>query len=304
MKSIILPFCALVLVSCNFSNQNQKDTTVVDFSEQSLENINSTKSESNQKLRVAVSAIITPRETFIYYEDLLNYITEKLHYHIEFKQRKTYEEVNKLLANNEVDLAFICSGAYVIEKDKNNIELLAVPVTNGRPFYQAYIIVHKSSNIENFEQLKGKKFTYTDPLSNTGKLYAEIRIKELGYDLDTYFDKTIYSYAHDASIQLVAKKMVDGATIDGLIFEYLAKFYPEKVKNIKIIEKSEDYGIPPIVVPTNIDPKIKLKLKNILLNLHNDSIGKKILNKLLIDKFIEGDDENYNSIRKNLGYIK
>ncbi|MGV8947294.1 MAG: phosphate/phosphite/phosphonate ABC transporter substrate-binding protein [Lutibacter sp.] len=304
MQKIIFYLIFLGLVSCNNSNQNQKEPIIIDFKEQSFDGERFSKNDSIQKLKVAVSAIITPQETFIYYRDLFNYISKELNYEIEFKQRKTYEETNDLIENNEVDLAFICSLAYVIAKEKNTAELLAMPLFNGKPFYQAYIIAHKSSGIENFKQFEGKSFAYTDPLSNTGKLYAEKRIKELGFELDNYFNKTMYSNAHDASIQLVAKKIVDGATVDGIIFEYLVKHHPEKVKNIKVIEKSEEFGIPPVVVSKNIDPVIKQKLKHIFLNLHNDSIGKQILNKLLIDKFIEGNDANYNSLRKNLAAIK
>lgn len=303
MRSTFIILSILLLISCNFSDKKDTKTTEIDFLESKSDHFKNKKEES-QKLRVAVSAIITPRETLNYYQDLLNYITKELDYEIEFKQRKTYEEVNKLLVKNEVDLAFICSGAYVIEKDKDNIELLVVPVSNGKPFYQAYIIVHKSSKINTFEELKNKTFTYTDPMSNTGKLYALKRIRDLGENVDAYFKNTMYSNAHDNSIQLVAKKIVDGATIDGLIFEYAKKYYPEKVKNIKIIEKSEDFGIPPVVVPSSLGKATKQKLKKIFLEIHQDSVGKSILDKLMIDRFEEGKDENYNSIRKNYVYTK
>lgn len=304
MKLIVYLATMLLLFGCNDSNQNSKEPVIIDFSNQGSEKGQLSNKDSIHKLKVVVSAIITPQETFIYYQDLFDYISMKLNYEVEFKQRKTYQEANDLLANNEVDMAFICSLAYVMAKEENTVEILAMPLFNGKPFYQAYIIAHKSSNIKNFQQFKGKSFAYTDPLSNTGKLYAQKRIKELGFNLETYFSKTMYSNAHDASIQLVSKKIVDGATVDGLIFEYLAKHHPEKVKNIEVIEKSEDFGIPPVVVSKKIDAATKQKLKNIFLNLHKDSIGKQILSKLLIDKFIEGNDANYNSIRKNLVTVK
>ena len=303
MKSSIIILGIFLLISCNPSDTKKIKTTEIDFSEIKKEE-SDLHAYGNQTLKVAFSAIITPLETLNYYQDLLNYIATKLNYEIEFKQRKTYEEVNVLLAKNEVDLAFICSGAYVIEKDKNNIELLVVPISDGKPFYQAYIIVHESSEINSFEGLKNKSFTYTDPMSNSGKLYAEKRIIDLGQNVDTFFKSTMYSNAHDNSIQLVAKKIVEGATIDGLIYEYAKKYYPEKVENIKIIEKSEYFGIPPIVVPTSLGKATKQKLKKIFLEIHNDSVGKRILDKLMIDRFEEGKEENYNSIRENYVYTK
>lgn len=303
MRSTFIMLSILLLISCNSSGKKDTKTTEIDFQETKTHHSDRIASD-NQTLKVAVSAIITPRETLNYYQDLLNYITKELDYDIEFKQRKTYEEVNEMLAKKEVDLAFICSGSYVVEKDKNNIELLVVPVSKGKPFYQAYIIVHESSKINSFEELKDKSFTYTDPMSNTGKLYAIKRIRDLKQNVDTYFKSTMYSNAHDNSIQLVAKKIVDGATIDGLIYEYTAKYYPEKVKNIKIIEKSDYFGIPPVVVPSSLGKATKQKLKKIFLEIHQDSVGKRILDKLMIDRFEEGKDENYNSIRKNYEYTK
>ncbi len=252
--------------------------------------------DSNKSLKVAVSAIISPLESFRYYQELFNYISGKLHNSIEFKQRKTYAEVNQMLVNNEVDFAFICSGAYTLISDK--VEILVVPVCNGKPFYQSYIIVNSQSGIRKFEDLRGKSFAFTDPLSNTGRLYAVKRLHDLNVTEKDFFSSTIYTHAHDISIQLVSKNVVDGAAVDGLIYQYQAKFHPETVKNIKIIEKSEDFGIPPVVVPRSLSPELKNRLRDIFLHIHQDSTGMKILNKLLIEKFIPGDDNNYNTIRE------
>jgi phosphonate transport system substrate-binding protein len=249
-------------------------------------------------LRVAIASVISPGETFDYYEELIKLVSEKIKIPIEFKQRKTYTEVNQLLEFKQVDLAFICSGAYVDLADKSRIEILVVPVSNGKPFYQSYIITNSNTSINKFEDLKDKSFAFTDPLSNTGRLYAVKRVKESGSDVNTFFSKWMYTYAHDNSIQLVQRNTVDAASVDGLVFEYLKKFTPEKVENIRIIEKSEYFGIPPIVVPSLLDKEIKDKLRTLFLELDKDPVGKKILDKLLIDKFITGKDSDYDSIRE------
>ncbi|VAW26379.1 hypothetical protein MNBD_BACTEROID04-1606 [hydrothermal vent metagenome] len=233
----------------------------------------------------------------MYYQDLFTYMSNNLDYDIEFLQRKTYKEVNDLLINNKVDLAIICSGAYIDASVKDNIEILTVPVVDGKPFYQSFIIVNKDSKLEKFTDLKNKKFAFTDPISNTGTLYAKWLVKNMGENVDNYFSKTIYTYAHDISMQLVSKGIVDGASIDGLIFNYIKKHEPERIKNLKIIKKSELFGIPPVVIPNNLDYQLKSKLQKMFLNIHKDSLGKSILNKISIDKFIIGKDINYNNIR-------
>lgn len=288
----------LSMFSCQLKQNNQTNTVQVDFSVYDTLKQSGNINDTMSKLNVAIAAMISPKETFIYYQDLFNFISQKINYHIDIKQRKTYTEINKMLYTREVDIAFICSGAYALAKEKNNIEILAVPVCNGTPFYQAYVITNKNSGIEKFEDFCGKSFAFTDPLSNSGKLYADKRLKDLNTTSESFFASTMYTYAHDLSIQLVSKMMVDGASVDGLIYDYLATFYPERLKNVRIIEKSEYFGIPPVVVPSGLNQNLKKQLRDMFLTLHEDPEGKKILDKLLIDRFIEGNDTDYNSIRQ------
>ncbi|MDH7528934.1 phosphate/phosphite/phosphonate ABC transporter substrate-binding protein [Ignavibacteria bacterium 4148-Me] len=275
--------------SCN-SNQDVKEINLQD----DKTSVDSTQTSSQQKIYVAISTMISPVETFNLYKDLIDYISSKLGVQIEFKQRKTYAEVNELLSQNKLDFAFICTGAYLEAKNKMPIEILVVPVVEGKPYYQAYVIVNEESNINSIDELQGKSFAFTDPLSNTGYDYIINILKDRKTTPEKFFSKTIFTYAHDYSIQAVKRKIVDGATVDGLVYDYLKHFQPEKVEGIKIINKSKEFGIPPFVVQKNLDPKLKLKLKNIMLSMHQDFEGKKLLNKIMIDKFIEADDSLYN----------
>jgi len=290
MKKIIYLFLIgfILITSCN-SNHDVKEINLQD----DKTSVDSTQSSSQQKIYVAISTMISPVETFNLYKDLIDYISSKLGVPIEFKQRKTYAEVNNLLKENKLDFAFICTGAYVQEKDELPVELLVVPVIESRPFYNAYVIVNKKSNIKTFDDLAGKSFAFTDPLSNTGYLFVVNLLKEKRTNPEKFFSKTIFTYAHDYSIQAVARNLVDGATVDGLVYNFLEHASPEKVSSTKIIMKSKNFGIPPFVVRKGMNPELKNKLKSIMLNLHNDPKGKELLSKIMIDKFIEGNDELY-----------
>lgn len=276
------------ITSCN-SDRDVKEINLLN----EKTSVDPTQSSSQQKIYVAISTMISPVETFNLYKDLIDYISAKLRLPIEFKQRKTYGEVNELLKENKLDFAFICTGAYIEARYKMPVEILVVPVVEGKPYYQAYVIVNEESNISLIEELQGKSFAFTDPLSNTGYHYIINILRENKTNPEKFFSKTIFTYAHDYSIQAVKRKIVDGATVDGLVYEYLKHFQPEKVQGIRIINKSKYFGIPPFVVQKNLDPKMKSNLKNIMLTMHQDSEGKKLLNKIMIDKFIEGNDDLY-----------
>jgi len=295
-----------LLSACNFISSKRNEHTVsINLNDTNAEDTTYSPKDTIPYLKVAVSAMISPKETFAYYKALFGYISGKTNKRIKIIQRKTYSEVNKLLNNHQVDMAFICSGAYVNDRqDGHSIKIVAIPVINGRPTYQAYIITYKYSGINKFEDLKGKSFAFTDPLSNTGYFYAISRIKSLGYNKKTFFKNYVFTYAHDNSIQLVAKQVVDGASVDGLIFDYLKHSHPERLKNIRIIEKSQLFGIPPIVVPPYTSDSTLKKLQRILCQMDKDSSGVKILKKLMIDRFIPANDSLYNSIRRMDKIIK
>lgn len=252
----------------------------------------------DEAIHVGIASIISPKETFSYYNDLLAFISQKLEMPIHYLQKESYQEINDLLKLGAVDFAFVGAGAYVEAKKHNIAKLLVAPVSNHQNKYQAFIIVHKSSRIRSFIDLKGKNFAYTDPLSNTGFNFIVAKIKDMGLDENKFFSKTIFSYGNDLSCELVNKGVMDGASVSSEVYAYLKQNSPEKIKNLKIIEESGYFPTPPVVVPINIDEK-KFKLyKNIFLNLHKDPIGKKILEKVNINYFIEVPDSEYSEVKK------
>src|SRR3972149_6871440 len=173
----LIIFLSLITGGC-LSNEAAK----VNLSNMSDEIGGSSDSES---LRIAVSAIISPDETLIYYQDMFDYFSMNLGVPVKLVQRKTYQEVNDLVRKNSVDAAFVCSLAYIEGKDQFGMELLAVPIVRGEPRYYSYIIVPEDSNINNLKELKGKTFAFSDPLSNSGKLSPEYIIAQMEEDRKT-----------------------------------------------------------------------------------------------------------------------
>ena len=290
--SVFIFFHFSLILGCNDLNEK---TVKVDFIQKSENSNERDGNDSVAPLRVAVAAIISPRETYTYYNELFKYISKKINRPIVFEQRKTYSEVNDMLINQTVDIAFVCTGAYI--RNKKYCDVLVVPVCKNLPYYQGYIIVRKNSAFKSLKDLKGKSFAFTDPLSNTGKLYPELRVKKISnMKAEDFFSKIIYTNAHDMSIELVSKSLVDGASVNSLIYDYLASTNPERIENLRIIEKSEYFGIPPVVTSKGINKELRKKLEELFLNVNDDPDGQIILRKLLIDKFIITGDTLYNNV--------
>lgn len=261
------------------------------------------KSSLGSGINICVGSVITPKEGYAYYKALLDYIGEKLQMKVNFIEKESYADTNDLLEDGKVDMAFVCGGPYVDGHDEFGLELLVAPQVDEKTVYYSYIIVTKDANINKFEELKGKTFVFADPLSNSGKLYPVYLLRQIGETPETFFEEYIYSYAHDTSIRAVAEGIVDAGAVDSLIWNYMEKNGSPFTKNTKIIKVSPPYGIPPVVVRPALKKDLKEKIKKILLGMHLDKKGKDILEKMSIEKFVEIDDSNYNSIREIKRYL-
>jgi phosphonate transport system substrate-binding protein len=256
------------------------------------------KTMAEDPLRIAIGGIITPKEGFAYYRQFLDYLGEKLGRHVQLVDREDYAEINQMIQHGDVDLAFVCGGPYVTGHDAFKMELLVAPQAYGEAVYYSYIIAPQESPVASFEDFRGKKFAFTDPLSNTGKLVPTYMLARMGETPDTFFSRYHFASSHDKAIQAVAYGMVDGAAVDSLIWEYLAATKPESTSKTKIIEKSPPYGIPPVVVRPGLPAELKEEIREIFLNAHTDEKGRAILEMMMIDKFVPIDDAAYDSIRE------
>lgn len=115
---------------------------------------------------------------------------------------------------------------------------------------------------------------------------------------ETFFSRIVYTYSHDNSIMAVARNLVDGATVDGLIWEFYQEKNPTFTSKTRIIKKSEPYGIPPLVASKSLLAESKERIRQILFSMHQDPEGKKILTELMIDRFLAPQEEWYDNLRQ------
>ena len=251
----------------------------------------------NNVIKIGVASMITPVDAVKYYQDVIDYIGERIKQPVQIVHRRTYDEMDVLLEKGEVKIAFICSAPYVKNRERFGVELLVAPSVGGSPRYHSYIIVHDDSPIKSFSELKGKVFAFTDPKSNTGKLYPTYLLKGMGYVPEKFFKGLLYSYSHNKSVEMVAKKIVDGAAVESIVYDHMLKTESPYARRTRIIKRSPPYGTPPVVVTKDIDPVLKRKVKDAILGMGNTAKGKAILDAMMIDGFVEIPDSSYDSIR-------
>jgi phosphonate transport system substrate-binding protein len=267
--------------------------------------------ENDTSVKVAIASVFSSEESIGYYEGMIQYISIKLGGPVKIVHRRTYQEINDLIKKSEIDFAFVGSGPYVEGNKEFGMKILVVPQASGINSYNSYIIVPVNSSYEYLSELRGKRFAFTDPLSNSGKLYPAYRLSLINETPESFFgvdekgrNNYFYTYSHDNSIISVAEQLAEGAAVNSQVYEYMKMVKPDIVSKTRIIEVSPPFANPPVVVSKDVDPFLEQKLKDIFLNMDKDEEGKKILSSVMIDRFITVNDSAYNSIREMRERIK
>jgi phosphonate transport system substrate-binding protein len=255
------------------------------------------KAPSRDRFVLAVAAVNSPMSTLKTYEDLANYLGSRLGMEARFVGGKTYAEINSLVRSGDATMAIVCSGAYIYGNNEFGMELLAAPVVNGQLSYYSNLIVRKDSSITNWQQLQGRTFAFTDPLSNSGRLVPLYQIRIMGKTPESFFSSYIFTYSHDNSIKAVARGLVDAAAVDSLVYEYALAQKEDEASATRIIWRSPPYAINPVVVNPTLDTAFKSRLRDLLLEMDASADGREVLARLRFDRFVPVSDSAYASIR-------
>jgi phosphonate transport system substrate-binding protein len=260
-------------------------------------------SRDPSELRIAIAGMVVPRAGLAYYKGLADYVGQRVGKRVRLVHKADYATVNEMLEQRRLDMAFVCSGPYVTGHDAFGLELLVAPEVDGKTTYQSYIIAPLSSDATSLASLRGKTFAFTDPQSNSGRIVPTYLLARMGTTPDAFFKEYFYTYSHDNSIKAVATGRADGAAVDSLIWEYESATNPAFTKRTRIVERSDQYGIPPVVVHPATAPRLKRALRDAFLGADGTPEGKALLDKMRIERFVTVTDSHYDSIRQMEAWI-
>ena len=290
MISILIILFVLSLTGCG-STEPVKHVTL-----SNLEPVPAPEKGSKETLRVALAVGLSPTQSIARYQTLTTYLSGKINRPVELVQKKTYKEVDDLIEEGNVDIAFVCSSSYVIGHEKFGERLVAVPITNGSPYYQSVIIANAGTDIRNWAQLKGHSFAFVDPQSTSGALSALSQVKDRG-GLE-FFKSYIYTYGQSNSIAAVRDRLVDAAAVDNYTLTSTLAKSPQLANTIRIIDTSPEYGNNPVVASPRLDEQTFNAVQTTLLGMDKDAAGQEALQTAGYDRFELLEDSLYNSVRR------
>ncbi|HCA26134.1 MAG TPA: ABC transporter substrate-binding protein [Betaproteobacteria bacterium] len=229
--------------------------------------------------------------------DWRTYLEKKLGRRVEFVERDSYRKTIDLLRLGKLDFAWVCDYPYVYLRKRNQARLLAVPYSQGRSGYRAYLIVPaRDTHTRSLLQLKGKIFAYADPYSNSGYLVPRYQLHEMRLNPDRFFKRSFFTYSHRAAIEAVAAGVAQGASVDSFVWDSLAKIRPQLTAQTRIVSRSPEYGFPPFVASRAASDRDFAAMRKALLNMNHDARGIALLRRLNLDGFKVGDPAAYGAV--------
>ena len=214
---------------------------------------------------------------------------------VELEQRRTYQEVTGLLLEGSVDAAWLCGFPYL--QHRNNLELMAVPVWNGKPLYQSYLITGQESSARSLTDLRGQTHAFSDPDSNSGYLVTASDLARMQQRPDGFFRRTIFTFGHRNVVRAVADGLVQSGSVDGYVWEALTRTEPGLTGRTKVISKSEWLGFPPFCARADraAEPAIRA-MRQALLDMEKTVQGKAALELLQLDSMTAAQPSLYDDI--------
>jgi phosphonate transport system substrate-binding protein len=249
--------------------------------------------DAQETLRFGLTPVFLDDPTFL--RDWRAYLEVSLGRPVRFVQRSSYRQIVAMMLAGELDLAWLCGYPYV--RHRQDLRLLAVPLFQSRPYYRSYLIVPSGDGAtRSLADLRGKVFAFSDPDSNSGYLYALHALVRMGEQPKNYFRRSFFTWAHRTVVEAVGTGLAQGGSVDGYVWDTLTKFQPELTARTRIVERSPEFGFPPLVVHRSAPPDRYRALRQALLGMADDGAGAALLARLNLSGFAEGEDTLFDSI--------
>lgn len=179
-----------------------------------------------KSIKIAVYPSNDPAKLQQVVDTLARYLSEATGDTVTGLVTRDYKELAQRVEDDSVDIAWINTLNYVRLKEQiPSIQYIATYMEQNPdtgkiiPYYQSYIITTKASGLKTLDDLKGKRFAFTDAGSTSGYAYPSMLLRKHGIIPPQYFLKVFFLKKHDRVIKALVQGSIDaGAVSDGTFF--------------------------------------------------------------------------------------
>lgn len=227
--------------------------------------------------RIARIPFRTAKAVFAESEGLFDELARPLGFDkVAVETARDYDGVMEMLSSGRVDAAWLGTVSYArarVEAERRKWKdppvPVAVPIRDGRAYYDGAIIARADSGYKSLGDLKGKRVAFVDPESASGWVFPRLLLEGAGVrvpgDLKTEAPATAdFLHGHDSVVAAVYLKKFDaGAVYDAAVDAVFAR-EPEKRREIQVLARTARIFNEPIVVRRSTPAEFRTKLQSAL----------------------------------------
>lgn len=237
---------------------------------------------------------VSPREAYRVYSGLVALLDEQLACcEVELVLAPDYASCVRMLADREIDLAWLGTSTYVVERERTPMTPLVRPIWSGKTGYTGILFTLEGSGVTKLEDLRGKRLAFVDEQSASGYVYPANLLREAGFDLEKDFAATDFLGSHDAVLMAVLLGEYDA----GAVFEraYFTVADRARRMRLRVLAQTEDIPGEPIVAGSHLDEALVEEVRAAFLRIKTDQLQETALRDLF--GFEPARDEQYAGVR-------
>jgi phosphonate transport system substrate-binding protein len=233
---------------------------------------------------------------------IAEYVSHKIDLPTRFVENVPWQDCEALLDQGKVHLCWICGLPYAWKATTENphVELCAVPIMREeryqkRPVYFSDVVVHRQSAFQSFTDLRGASWAYNEPRSHSGYNVVRHHLAKLG-ERGGYFGRVIESGTHQLSLEMIVSGEIDASAIDSTVLDAEVRRSPRLKEEIRVVETLGPSPMPPWVILKSLARELKDAVTAVLLDMHAEPSGNRILESWGISHFARPDHGAYEAM--------
>lgn len=254
-----------------------------------------------KELRIASAPYLAPDALQKAYARLTAYIEQETKVPTRFVIAKDYEDLIRLLQEDQAEIAIFPPFVYLEAKEKlPRLTALVSPIAAGAETSGSYLFTKGTSALKDVSDLKGKKVAFVDPKSTTGYFFPMLALLEAGLTPKRDLGQIVFLGSHDKVIQAVHEGTVDaGASYSNAINRYLEQNkLPQEY--FYVLAKGPRSPHEVWAYAGSLSPGFVQRLRGVLFGISSQTeTGRKVLAELpQINGFVETNEPDYEAVRK------
>ncbi len=232
------------------------------------------------------------------YQLLSDYLSARIGRPIRWQVEPHYGTIIDNFRSSEIDGAFWGSFSYLLVHARTGAEILVrAEDLNGISTYRGLIFVRRDSGIKSIRDMKGKRFAFVDKATFAGYLLPLAYFRKMGIEnYSAYLKEVYFTGTHSDAIYDVLSGKADIGAAKNTVLQKI-ETTDSRIKNeLIVLERSPAVPENGLAVRKDLDVTLKIKLKQVLLDMYKDPEGQNVLEQFGARRFIETTDEDYKAV--------